>query len=187
MRSSELAARLLMQGLLDDASWPEFAEDTFREDVSRRLAAVGYELGLAEGYWLARTRETEAVDGFKQLLQLNEAEYAVLAALYLHLRFLPRQSQPLAVPDEEPSVAVEDIECGFPSYTLETTRRFLGHLRNLHFIRQYGKRYYSGPYLAVIDELVADERAKEALRDFKLRTHLSRNLAALEEDLDAAN
>lgn len=187
MRSSEFAARLLMQGLLDDASWPEFAEDTFREDVRGRLAAVGYELGLAEGYWLARTRETEAVDGFKQVLQLNEADYAVLAALYLHLRFLPRQSQGLAGLDEEPSVAVEEIERGFPSYRARTVRMILGHLRNLHCIRQYNSRYYPGPYLAVIDELVADERAKEALRDFKLRSHWDRALAALEVDLDASN
>ena len=111
--------------------------------------------------------------------------FAVLAALYLHLRFLPRQvDQPVAV-DTEASVAVDDIERGFPSYNLDTTRRILSRLRNLEFIRQYGERLYPGPYLAAIDELVADERARQALHDFKLRSHLSRRLAAIQEQLDA--
>jgi hypothetical protein len=187
MRSPEQVARLLMQGLLEVASWPEFEDETFTEDVVRRLAGVGYELALADGYWLARTRETELVEGVKQLFHLNEAEYAVLAALYLHLRFLPRQSELSLGTDEQPSVALEDIERGFRFYTVETTRRILGRLRNLNFVRQQGERLYPGPYLATLDELSADARAKEALRDFKLRSHLSRRLAALQEEFDASD
>jgi hypothetical protein len=187
MRSSEQAARLLMQGLLEVASWPEFEDEAFFEDVRHRLGGVGYELGSVGGYWLARTREPEAVDGFRQLFPLNEAEYAVLAALYLYLRFLPRQSEYITGADKQASVALEDIERGFPAYTVETTRRILGRLRNLLFVRQYGERLYPGPYLAAIDELVADERAKEALRDFKLRSHLRTRLAALQEEFNAAD
>lgn len=187
MRSAEQTARLLMQGLLEATAWPEFEDESFAGEVRRRLAGVGYELGSANGYWLARAREADAVDGFKQHFRLNEAEYAVIAALYLHLRFLPRQAEQLGSPDDDPSVAVEEIERGFPCYTVETVRRILGRLRNLQFIRIYGERIFAGPYLAVIDELAADERAMQALRDFKLRSHLSRRLAAVEEGLDAAD
>lgn len=176
-----------MQGLLEVASWPEFEDETFLGDVRRRLAGVGYQLCSAGGYWLARTREAEAVDGFKQLLQLNEAEYAILAALYLHLRFLPRQGEHVTEANGQPSVALEDIERGFPAYTVETTRRILGRLRNLHFVRQHHERLYPGPYLAAIDELVADERAKETLNSFKLRSHLRVRLAAIHKELDAAD
>ena len=187
MRTPEQTARLLMQGLLEVGAWPEFEDEDFAAEVRGRLAGVGYELGSANGYWLARAREAAMVEGFKQHFHLNEAEYAVLAALYLHLRFLPRQADHLGGADDDPSVAVEDIERGFPGYTVDTVRRILGRLRNLSFIRVHNERVFAGPYLAVIDELAADERAQQALRDFKLRSHLSRRLAAVEEELDAAD
>jgi hypothetical protein len=186
MRSSEQAARLLMQGLLEVAGWPEFGDETFLLDVRKRLACVGFELSSSGGYWLARGREIEPIEGFRQLFPLNEAEYAVLAALYLHLRFLPRQSDQRMV-TEQPSVAYEDIERAFPAYGVETTRRVLGRLRNLNFVWPHGDRLYAGPYLAAIDDGVADERALRALRDFKLRNYVRSQFVALEEELDASD
>jgi hypothetical protein len=106
--------------------------------VRGRLAAVSHELSSADGYWLARSRDTDTVEGVKNLFPLNEAEYAVLAALYLYLRFLPRQSTQPSRGDGQPSAELEDIERAFPAYTVDTTRRILGRLRNLHFIRQHG-------------------------------------------------
>jgi hypothetical protein len=76
---------------------------------------------------------------------------------------------------------VEDIERAFPAYGVTFTRSVIGRLRNLQFVRQHDERLYPGPYLTAIDGLVADERAREALRDFKLRSYLSRRLAALQE------
>jgi len=184
MRSSEQAARLLMQGLLEVAAWPEFGDETFLHDVRQRLACVGFELCSSGGYWLARGREVEPAEGFRQLFPSNEAEYAVLAALYLHLRFLPRQVDH-GMTIDQPSVAYEDIERGFPAYGVETTRRVLGRLRNLQFVSPHGDRLYAGPYLAAIDEIVADERAVRALRDFKLRNYVRSQFVALEEELGA--
>ena len=168
MRTAEHAARRLTQGLLEASAWPEFEDEDFLADVRKRLEGVGLELASADGYWLARSRETERDDGFKPMFQLNQAELAVLAALYLHLRYLPRQGEQLTRTRDHPSVLLEDIERGFPAYGVETIRRVLGRLRNLHFVRQYDGRLYSGPYLIALDELVADERAREALRDFKI-------------------
>jgi hypothetical protein len=187
MRSAAEAAHLLLQGLLEIAAWPEFEDEAFIAEVKQRLDAVGYELGSADGYWLAYSRERDDTDGFRQVFQLNQAEYAVLAALYLHLRFLPRQVNESKNGASNPSVAVEDIERGFPGYTVETVRRILGRLRNLLFIKQLDERLYAGPYLSLIDAIVADERAAEAVRDFKLRSYLSRRLAALGERIDAAD
>jgi hypothetical protein len=180
MRSAEEAAHLLLQGLLDVSVWPEFEDQTFNQEVRQRLHDVGYELGSAAGFWLAHSREREDADGFKPVFQLNQAEYAVLAALYLHLRFLPQQNSDSHLNADNPSVAIEDIERGFPGYTVETVRRILGRLRNLLFVRQHDDRLYAGPYLFLIDGVVADERAKEAVRDFKLRNYLSRRLASVE-------
>jgi hypothetical protein len=176
-----------MQGLLEEENWPEFDDETFLEDVRMRLEAVGHELSLADGYWLARSRDTDNVDGVKSLFPLNEAEHAVLAALYLYLRFLPRQSPRPSHGDRQPSVELEDIERAFPAYAVGTTRQILGRLRNLHFVRQHAGRLYPGPYLTLIDEVVADARAQQALRDFKLRSYLREQLTALQDDLDASN
>ena len=185
MRSAEKAARLLAQGLLQRAAWPEFDDDEFVAEVRERLGAVGLDLAAGDGYWVARGRDGTLEEGFEPIFDLNEAELAVLAALYLHLRYLPRHGGGVAR-TETPSVAVEDIERGFP-YDVTYVRSIVGRLRNMHFVRQHDKRLYPGPYLAALDEIVADERAKEALRDFKLRRFLQRRVAEAKERVDAAD
>jgi hypothetical protein len=187
LRTAEHAALRLTQGLLEASAWPEFEDEDFLAEVRKRLEGVGLELASADGYWLARSRDTGPDEGFKPLFRLDQAELAVLAALYLHIRFLPRQGEQLARRKDHASVLLEDIERGFPAYTVDTIRRVLGRLRNLHFVRQYQGRLYAGPYLTALDELVADERAREALRDFKLRSQLSRKLAELQERIGAAD
>jgi len=66
----------------------------------------------------------------------------------------------------------------------------LGRLKNAHFVRQHNGRLYAGPYLAALDEVVADERATELLRDFRLHRYLQRavrgEVDALISDDDAA-
>lgn len=185
MRSAETAARLLAQGVLRRALWPEFDDDDFVADVRERLGAVGLELVSGDGYWLARARDGVAEEGFEPIFALNEPELAVLAALYLHLRYLPRHGGGGAR-TETPSVALEDIERGFP-YKVQYVRTVLGRLRNMHFVHQHDERLYPGPYLAALDEIVADERSKEALRDFKLQRFLRRRIEEVKEKVDAAD
>lgn len=175
-RTPEEAAHLLTQGILERSAWPELAVEEFQAEVSERLAAVGLELASGDGHWVARARDGELRDGFEPIFALDQLELAVLAALYLHLRYLPRQSgQPEADMDkEQPSVAVEDIERGLPGYKVSKVQMVLGRLKNAHFVRQHNGRLYAGPYLAALDEVVADERATELLRDFRLQRYLQR-------------
>jgi len=180
-RTPEEAAHLLTQGILERSIWPELALEEFAAEVSERLAAVGLELASGDGHWVARSRDGQARDGFEPIFALDQLELAVLAALYLHLRFLPRQSTNEdgggGESDErkvQPSVAVEDIERGLPGYKVSKVQMVLGRLKNAHFVRQNNGRLYAGPYLAALDEVVADERATELLRDFRLHRFLQR-------------
>ncbi len=178
-RTPEEAARLLTQGMLQRPAWPELALEDFAADVSERLGAVGLELASGDGHWVARARDGELRDGFEPIFALDQLELAVLAALYLHLRFLPRQgaSGGAETSDderEEPSVALEDIERGFPGYKVSKVQMVLGRLKNAHFVRQHNGRLFAGPYLAALDEIAADERATEMLRDFRLHRYLQR-------------
>jgi hypothetical protein len=61
----------------------------------------------------------------------------------------------------------------------------LGRLKNAHFVRQQNGRLYAGPYLAALDEVVADERATELLRDFRLHRYLQRAVRGEVEPLIA--
>jgi hypothetical protein len=166
--------------MLRRSLWPELALEEFVAEVSARLAGVGLQLASGDGYWLARAQEGEARDGFEPIFSLDQLELAVLAALYLHLRYLPRQAAGVKVGDESdvksdlPSVSVEDIERGLPGYSVGKVQMVLGRLKNAQFVRQNNQRLYAGPYLAAIDEVVADERASELLRDFRLRRYLQR-------------
>lgn len=186
MKTPEQAARLLTQGILERKVWPELADEEFANEVERRLTAVGLELASGDGYWVARSHDGQAPEGFEPLLALDESELAVLAALYLHLRYLPRQSGD----DDgvEPSVGVDDIERGFPGYKVGYVRIVLGRLVNARFVQRRDHRLYAGPYLAALDEVTADERASELLRDFRLRRYLRRYLDGDEElESDAAD
>lgn len=178
-KSPEAVARLLTQGVLSRTAWPELAVEDFAAEVSRRLAEVGLELASGDGYWVARAPEGSRPEGFEPVFALDQLELAVLAALYLHLRYLPRQGGEQD-PDEKPSVTVEDIERGLP-YKVSKVRMVLGRLRNARFVYQQDGRLYAGPYLAALDEVVADERAAELMRDFRLRRFLQRYLAGEEE------
>lgn len=179
MRSAELAASLLTQGTLVERAWPEFGEDGFAEDVRRRLAEVGLTLVNAGGHWLARAADRGEQEGFEAMFEPNDSHMAVLACLWLHLRYLPRLRGELDGEHEEPSISVEEIEHAFSGYQPNYVGIVLGYLKNMRFIRQWDERIFAGPYLAAIDEEAADTLAREALRDFKLRRYLRRRAEQL--------
>lgn len=190
-RTPEEAAHLLTQGTLRRSAWPELALEDFHTEVSERLAGVGLELASGDGHWVARARDGELRDGFEPIFALDQLELAVLAALYLHLRYLPRQSangnDDENEKKEQPSVSLEDIERGLPGYKVSKVQMVLGRLKNAHFVRQQNSRLYAGPYLAALDEVVADERATELLRDFRLHRYLQRAVRGEVEPLIAAD
>lgn len=179
MRSSELAASLLTQGTLVGRAWPEFGEEAFAEDVRRRLNEVGLTLVNADGHWLARAADRGEQEGFEAMFEPNDGHLAVLACLWLHLRYLPRLRGDLDGDHDEASISVEEIEHAFPAYPPRYVAIVLGYLKNMRFIRQWNERIYAGPYLAAIDEDEADGLAREALRNFKLRRYLRRRAEEL--------
>lgn len=183
MRTPARAAALLTCGTLDRQTWPELADPEFGAEVRHRLAEVGLELVSASGRWLARPQRVAEESGFEPAFSLNAVELAVLAALYLHLRFLPQRQESVANDEPEPSVAVDDIVASFPGYQKTYLEGpVLGRLRNAGFVHREEGRLYAGPYLAAIDEVAADERCTHALDGFLLRRYLKRKA----EEIDAA-
>jgi len=173
VRTPERAAALLVAGTLDRAVWPELDDEEFASDVRRRLGAVGLELVAAAGRWVARSAAEEE-SGFHPAFRLHSVEMAMVAALYLHLRYLPNQPGADPVPGE-PSVGVEDLVTSFPGYNRAyLENQVLGHLRNAGFVRREEGRLYAGPYLAAVDGVEAEERARTVLRRFVLERYLRR-------------
>lgn len=177
MKTPKRAAELLVAGTLERSVWPELEEEDFAREVRTRLETVGLELVGAGGKWLARSMamQDDDTEGFDPTHHLHAVELAMVAALYLHLRWLPNQEAGIR-PQEEPSVEVEDIVRAFPGYKQHYLEMVVGHLRNAGFVRREEGRLYAGPYLAAMDGVRADERANEALRNFVLRRYLRRRV-----------
>lgn len=180
MRSPEELARLLPQGLLRVDHFPELADEATAAEVRDRLAQVGLELVRTDEHWLARALPNQGPDGFEPVFEFDEAELAVAAALYLHLRYLPRHGR-VEQNGGRAAVAVDDIERVFPGYTQQKIRMLLGRLRNAHFVSRADERFHAGPYLHAFDEIAADERAHEALRNFRLRRYFQQYAERLGE------
>jgi len=183
VRTPEKTAALLVTGTLRRAEWPELDDEDFAAAVRSRLGAVGLELVGAGGRWLARpTASLDAEDGYEPAFELHTVELAMVAALYLHLRYLPRQAG-AAESDEEPSVELDELLRRFTGYQRGYLEKIvLGHLRNAGFVERRGGRVYAGPYLAAVNEIEADERAQAAVGQFLLRRFLRRRAEQLEGD-----
>jgi hypothetical protein len=188
MKSPERAAALLVCGNLQRAAWRELEQEEFSDKVRTLLAAVDLELVAADGRWVARPRNTGEEDGFEPTFHLHAVEMAMVASLYLHLRYLPAQaSAPKGT--EEPSVDLDDLLRPFAgTYTKRYLEQIvLGHLKKAGFCDQRDHRYFAGPYLAALDAVTANERAKAALDGFLLRRFLRERAAELEQEHHAAD
>ncbi len=182
MRTPAQTASLLVAGTLDRSQWPELDEEEFAVEVRERLAHVGLELVGAGGRWLARPVTVAAdEEGFEPAFRLHSVELAVVAALYLHLRYLPRQAGEDVAASEEPSVEIEELLRAFPGHSRQYLEQIvLGHLRNAGFVRRESGRLYAGPYLAALNDVEAGERAQAALGSFQLRRYLRTRAQELE-------
>jgi hypothetical protein len=186
VRSAEKAASLLVRGPLDRNAWPEFGDDAFVAEVQHRLGKVGAELSSGGGCFVARARDLPDEAGFEPLFRLNAVELAMVAALYLYLRYEPRQRASSGIEVEaDPSVDVEDIVRAFPSRSREYLQKVLTRLKRMGFVRRDHDRLFAGPYLAALDDIAADARADQLLERFLRRRYL-RRLEAEEADDDAA-
>src|SRR5262245_44529210 len=126
-----------MSGILRADAFPELLDEEMLADVSERLAQSGFELVRAGETYIARsTLSPESPDGFEPVFELNEAELAVAAALYLHLRYLPRHGRVEGGGHRGDSVSAEEIEHAFPGYTQKWIGILLGRLKNARFVRR---------------------------------------------------
>jgi hypothetical protein len=187
VKTPERAAALLVCGTIDRAAWRELEQEEFAAKVRALLDAVDLELVAASGKWLARPRTSGEEDGFEPNFHLHTVEMAMVASLYLHLRYLPDQSGQ-AESGEQPSVELDDLIRPFVgSYTKHYLEQIvLGHLKKAGFCGQRDGRYVAGPYLAALDPVAANDRAKAALDTFLLRRFLRERAAQLEQH-DAAD
>jgi hypothetical protein len=193
VKTPERAAALLVCGTLERAAWRELDDDQFAAKVRERLASVDLELVAAGGRWLARPRSSGEEDGFEPTFHLHAVELAMVASLYLHLRYLPTQAGGEEAMNgnangsgdgEEPSVELDDLLRPFAgTYTKHYLEQIvLGHLKKAGFCEQRDHRYFAGPYLAALDPVAANERAKPALDTFLLRRFLRERAAQLESE-----
>jgi hypothetical protein len=191
MKTPERVASLLVCGTLERSAWRELEQDDFAAKVRDLLSAVDLDLASAGGRWVARPRTTGDEDGFEPTFHLHSVEMAMVAALYLHLRYLPHQAADTEM-TEEPSVELDDLIRPFAQPVGSYTKHYLeqivlGHLKKAGFCEQRGGRYYAGAYLAAVDPVAANERAKAALDSFLLKRFLRERARELSEATDAPN
>lgn len=178
MRTPEAVAAMLVAGTLDRRLWPELDQEEFVAEVRRRLGQVSLDLVAADGHWIARPSAALHEEGFHPFFRLNRLERAVVAAAYLYLRYLP--SQPgYEGHGQEASVRIEDLIRPFPHSRGYMEKQVLGHLRHMRFLMREGDRILPGPYLAGLDEIAVNERAKPLLERFLIRRHLRKEAEEL--------
>jgi hypothetical protein len=181
MKTPERAAALLVQGTLERKAWAQLEHEPFASKVRGHLNAVDLELAKAGGHFVVRPRTPGGDEDFVPTFHLHKVEQAMVAILYLFLRYLPAQGgQGQALTQgadrQEPSVDLDDLVRPFTQQGLYAKgyleKIVLGHLKRAGFCEQRNGRYYAGPYLAALDPIVADARAKEVLENFQLRRFL---------------
>lgn len=189
MRTPAQVAALLSAGTLEREVWPELEDEQFADEVRERLAAVGMTLVATAESFLARLSEPNGAAGFTPHARLASVHKAMIAVLYLYLRYLPAQTnggEPTST-GEAPSVTPDDVFAPF-DYTRHYLEKIvLGELKKQDYVRQVGGRLYAGDNLMAIDPVQMDLRAEEMLRRFLLKRFIERRDARAAEGTDAAN
>jgi hypothetical protein len=189
MRTPARIAALLAAGTLEREAWPELEEEQFAEQVRERLAAVGMALVVTPESFIARLAEPDGAPGFTPHARLRSVHKAMIAVLYLHLRYLPAQANgDGTVSEAQPSVTLEEVFAPF-DYTRHYLEKIvLGELKRQHFVRQKDGRLYADHNLMAIDSVQLDLRAEEMLRRFLLKRFIERrDTKAAEEREDATD
>jgi hypothetical protein len=183
--------RTLLVGPVAAAEVPELADDAIRDDVRRRLGDVGCELAYAPSSdrWIARlSGSLPHLHDHEPVLRLGEAELALLAACWLHLRFLPLERARLVADSgiidlgdaSEPWIDPEDlVEQLGGRIERERVHQLLDQLRRTGFVALREGRLYAGPLLDAMHDATATEQARMLLTRHQRRAHLQRRAAEL--------
>ena len=190
---------MLLVGSVAAADAPELGEPEVRDEVRRRLGEVGCELvySPASERWLARLDgPVPALEGHHPVLALGTAELAVLAACWLHLRFLPGEARFTGAPrrgSPDPSGAGGRPDRGWldPGDLAELLGARLdgtglpGVLERLDragYLTLREGRVGAGPLLDTLDEPGAAAQARALLARHQRLAHLRRRAAELDGD-----
>ena len=176
MRDPAHVAALLVAGTLEREAWPELEDEQFAAEVRERLAAAGMALVATPGSYLARISAPNGATGFTPHTRLHAVHKAMIAVLYLYLRYLPAQANDgeISVNGDAPSVSPDDVFATYDSKRHYLEKVVLGELKKHGFVRQVGGRLYAGDNLMAIDPVQMDLRAEEMLRRFVLKRFLER-------------
>ena len=180
MNTIELC-RVLLTGSVPAAEVPELTDEEVRNDVRRRLADAGCELAYAPrsdrwvgtlGGALPRLEDHAAV------IDLGPAELAVLAACWLHLRFLDaerarKSGDPDAGGRAEPWLDPDDLGTMLGG---QLGGRDLGEVLVLlcqaGYLTLREGQLFAGPLLEIFDDREAADEARELLARDQRLAHL---------------
>ncbi|MEA2424711.1 MAG: hypothetical protein QOH13_1121 [Thermoleophilaceae bacterium] len=189
MRDPAAVAALLSAGTLEREEWPELEDEQFAAEVRERLAGVGMTLVATLDSFLARLSEPNGATGFTPHARLHAVHKAMVAVLYLYLRYLPSHANDseLSTNADAPSVAPDDVFAAF-DYTRHYLEKIvLAERKKQNFVRQIDGRLYAGDNLMAIDPVQMDLRAEEMLRRFVLKRFVERRDAQHKEGNRAAD
>jgi hypothetical protein len=189
MRDPADVAALLSAGTLEREAWPELEDEQFAAEVRDRLASAGMTLVATPQSFLARLIEPNGAAGFTPHTRLHTVHKAMIAVLYLYLRYLPAQANDgeVLVAGNAPSVSPDDVFAAFDYKRNYLEKVVLGELKRQGFVRQIDGRLFAGDNLMAIDPVQMDLRAEEMLRRFLLKRFIARREAENSEGGSAAD
>jgi len=134
--------------------------------------------------------ELPEVGTHRTSMHLDRSHRALIAACWMHLRWLPAEraraeagngARPLT--QEEPSLTVDDLALQFKGQLQKShiEQKLLPVLKRLGYLQQREGRLYTGPMLDSLDELKATERAREYMVKFKRIAHLQRRAEEIDQ------
>jgi hypothetical protein len=186
---------VLLVGSVAAGEVPELSGDETLAEVRRRLAEAGCELAYAaeSDRWVARLAgPLPELESHQPVLRLDQAELAVLAACWLHLRFLPAELARAAGTGREPGegapgagLDLDDLVGEFRGrLDREQVAELVDRLERNGFLVGREGRYLAGPLLATLEDASAGEQARALLTRHGRLGHLRRRAVELRADGD---
>lgn len=175
MTPAEICGALLA-AIVPAEAVPELRDDDVRTEVIVRLSDVGCELIYSHQHesWTARLAGPLPDVSLSESPQaLDAKDLAVLAACWLHLRFLPMENSRLPLdddglfPNEETlaDVPLDQAELAASIHALSPTviGIAIGNLKRTRFLIQRNGQLLAGPMLDALDEVRATEQARRLI------------------------
>jgi hypothetical protein len=188
--------RVLLAGSVPAAEVPELTDEEIRNEVRRRLAEAGCELAYAprSDRWVATLGGAPPrLEDHAAVIDLGPAELAVLAACWLHLRFLDaeqaRQSGGVDTGGRgEPWLDPDDLGIMLGG---RLGGRDLGDVLVLlcqaGYLTLREGQLFAGPLLETFDDREAADDARELLARNQRLTHLRERAAQIRAEAPQAD